>query len=74
MVAARTRHTGLETGLEYDLQGGIFRRGDESDGARLRLASTFTQYRFVDDSAFDGNDIPGAPEHHLQAEVQYRHP
>jgi hypothetical protein len=27
----------------------------------------------VDDPEFDGNEIPGAPEHHLQAEVSYRH-
>ncbi|HWN19820.1 MAG TPA: TonB-dependent receptor [Gemmatimonadales bacterium] len=72
--APRTRHYGLETGLEYNLQGGLFRRGAKRDETRVRLAYTFAQYRFLDDPDFEGNDIPGAPEHHLQAEVQYRHP
>ena len=45
-----------------------------SGSGRLRLAYTFARYRFVDDPDFDGNEIPGAPEHHLQAEVHYRHP
>ncbi len=72
--APRTRHYGLETGVEYEVQGGVFRRGEKQDAARLRLAYTFARYRFLDDPDFEGNDIPGAPEHHLQAEVQYRHP
>jgi len=72
--APRTRHYGLETGVEYGIQGGVFRRGEKPDEACLRLAYTFARYRFVDDPDFEGNDVPGAPEHHLQAEVQYRHP
>jgi len=72
--APRTRHYGIEAGLEYGIQGGIFRRGEKRDEARLRLAYTFARYRFLDDPDFEGNDIPGAPEHYLQAEVQYRHP
>jgi iron complex outermembrane receptor protein len=52
----------------------MFHRGARSDGARIRLAYTFAQYRFVDDTEFDGNDIPGAPEHYLQAELRYQHP
>lgn len=70
----RTRHYGLETGLEYEYRNGIFRRGAIQDGARLRLAYTFARYRFVEDSQYAGNQIPGAPEHHLQAEVRYQHP
>ncbi|MBA3317538.1 MAG: TonB-dependent receptor [Gemmatimonadales bacterium] len=72
--APRTRHSGVETGLEYDLPGGLFRRRGQSDGGRLRLAYTFARYRFLEDPSFEGNDLPGAPEHHLQAEVWYRHP
>ncbi|HEX7337490.1 MAG TPA: TonB-dependent receptor [Gemmatimonadales bacterium] len=71
--APRTRHYGLETGLEYQLGNGIFRRGAEPDGARLRLAYTFARYRFVRDSLYRGNTIPGAPAHHLQAELRYHH-
>ncbi|MGZ8399594.1 MAG: TonB-dependent receptor domain-containing protein, partial [Gemmatimonadales bacterium] len=51
-----------------------FRRGAKQDETRLRLAYTFAQYCFLDDPDFEENDIPGAPEHHLQAEVHYRHP
>jgi iron complex outermembrane recepter protein len=69
----RTRHYGLETGLEYQLMGGGLQRGAAKDDARLRLSYTFAQYLFVADPDFDGNDIPGAPEHHLQAEVRYSH-
>ena len=72
--APRTRHYGLETGLEYNVQGGVFLRGEQQDETRLRLGYTFARYRFSDDPDFEGNDIPGAPEHHLQAEVQYQHP
>jgi iron complex outermembrane receptor protein len=72
--APRTRHSGIETGFEYQLPGGIFRHGASSDEARLRLAYTFARYRFVRDSIVQGNDIPGAPQHHLQAELRYQHP
>ena len=70
----RTRHYGLETGLEYQLRDGMFRRGAEPDDAGLRLAYTFARYRFVDDPEYEGNQIPGAPEHHFQAELRYHHP
>ena len=70
----RTRHYGLETGLEYQLRDGIFRRGAEPDDAGLRLAYTLARYRFVDDPEYEGNEIPGAPEHHFQAELRYHHP
>ena len=70
----RTRHYGLETGLEYQLRDGIFRRGAEPDDAGLRLAYTLARYRFVDDLEYEGNEIPGAPEHHFQAELRYHHP
>jgi iron complex outermembrane receptor protein len=61
--ATRTRHYGLEAGLEYT-------------SARIggRLAYTFARYRFVQDSVFSGNDIAGAPRHAIAAEVSYRHP
>jgi iron complex outermembrane recepter protein len=72
--APRTRHLGLETGLEYQIPGGIFHHSTDADGARIRLAYTLAQYRFVRDSVFEGNDIPGAPTHHLQAELRYQHP
>jgi iron complex outermembrane receptor protein len=72
--APGTRHYGVETGIEYRLREGIFRHGPDQDGARLRLAYTFAQYRFVDDPQYEGNDIPGAPKHHLLGELRYFHP
>ena len=72
--APRTRHYGLETGLEYQLRRGIFRHGTDADDVRVRLAYTFARYRFVEDSQYVGNEIPGAPKHHLQAELRYQHP
>ncbi|MGN6393651.1 MAG: TonB-dependent receptor domain-containing protein [Gemmatimonadales bacterium] len=60
--AARTRHYGLETGLEVELPVGV-----------ARVAYTFARYRFVSDSLFDGNEIPGAPRHHLAAQVRLQH-
>jgi iron complex outermembrane receptor protein len=70
----RSRHTGLETGVEYELPGGIFRTGGDPDGATMRVSYTVARYRFVDDPEFGDNEIPGAPEHYLQAELRYRHP
>ena len=70
----RTRHYGLETGVEYQHRTGIFRRGEDPDDARVRVAYTLAKYRFVDDPEFDGNEIPGAPEHHIQVELRYHHP
>lgn len=71
--APRTRHAGLEAGVEYRLTGGAVKAAATESQASLRLAYTFAQYRFLDDPDFEGNDIPGAPEHHLQAELRYQH-
>jgi iron complex outermembrane receptor protein len=60
--APRTRHYGLETGLEMHLPLGV-----------ARLAYTFARYRFVSDSLFDANEIPGAPRHHLAAQLRLQH-
>jgi len=30
-------------------------------------------HRFVRDPDFDGNDLPGAPRHHLQAQLRLQH-
>jgi iron complex outermembrane receptor protein len=70
----RTRHYGVEAGIDVGMLNGILSRGSEPDAARLRLAYTFARYRFVEDSQYRAHDIPGAPEHHIQAEVRYQHP
>ena len=72
--ADRTRHYGLETGLGYTLPGAVLTRAGGGDRLGARLAYTFARYRFVRDSLYGGNDIPGAPEHVVQAELVYRHP
>ncbi|MGE0354884.1 MAG: TonB-dependent receptor family protein, partial [Gemmatimonadales bacterium] len=70
--APRTRHYGLELGGSYAIPGPIFTAA--GDVIAIRAAYTFARYRFVEDSVFDGNDIPGAPKHHLVTEVRYVHP
>lgn len=72
--ADRTRHYGLELGLQYGIPGPIFTGAQGGDGLVLVGSYTFGRYRFVRDSLFDGNRIPGAPEHLLNAEVRYVHP
>jgi iron complex outermembrane receptor protein len=72
--APRTRHYGLETGFEYQLQNGIFSHGGSQDAATVRLAYTFARYNFEEDAQYQGNDLPGAPEHHFRTEVRYQHP
>jgi iron complex outermembrane receptor protein len=59
----RTRHYGVELGVTY-----------EAERVGARAAYTFARYRFLDDSSFGGNDIPGAPRHAVQLELSWRHP
>ena len=57
----KTRHYGLEAALAWS----------PSDLIRLRTAYTFARYRYVEDSSFAGNEIPGAPRHLVQFEARY---
>jgi len=72
--AERTRHYGVETGLGYTLPGALLTRAGGGDRLGARVAYTWARYRFIRDSLHGGNDIPGAPEHVVQAELVYRHP
>jgi iron complex outermembrane receptor protein len=72
--APRTRHYGVEAGVDYRLAGNILTRSGEGDRLRLRLAYTYARYRVVEDSSFAGNEIPGAPRHHVVAQASYTHP
>ena len=58
----RSRHYGLEAGAEARLPVGV-----------ARVAYTFARYRFVSDSLYRGNELPGAPRHHLQAQLRLQH-
>ena len=72
--APRTRHTGVEAGLGYQLPGGVFLRGDVRDHLTARLAYTFGRFEYVREPTYAGNDIPGAPRHYVSAEIKYAHP
>ncbi len=72
--APKTRHTGLEIGLSYQLQGGVFVRGDVADHFLVRTSYTLARYTYVEDPDYKGNDIPGAPHQVLAAEIKYTNP
>ncbi|HET8713762.1 MAG TPA: TonB-dependent receptor [Gemmatimonadales bacterium] len=59
--APRTRHMGVEAGLAWTI----------SNRVRLRTAYTFGRFTYVEDTAYAGNDIPGAPRHLVQIEGRY---
>jgi iron complex outermembrane receptor protein len=69
--AERTRHRGIEAGIEAALPGSVLVPGDR---LALRAAYTFARYTFVRDSAYAGHDIPGAPTHYLHAELRWTGP
>jgi iron complex outermembrane receptor protein len=58
--ADRTRHQGVEAGLGARLAGGV----------STRVAYTFAKFRYVDDPTYGDNELPGAPAHHVLAEVK----
>ena len=72
--ASRTRHLGVEAGLGWQIPGALFVRGAERDRLTTRLAYTYGRFTYVGDQAYGGNDIPGAPAHHINAELKYEHP
>lgn len=70
----RSRHYGLETGVGYTLPTPIFTREDGGDELRLEAAWTFARNVYVDDELHGDNDIPGAPDHIVQARMTWTHP
>jgi iron complex outermembrane receptor protein len=72
--APRTRHSGAEVGIDYELPTPLLARGPRSDRVTLRGAYTYGRFRYVSDPTFAGNDLPGAPRHYLTAEARYEHP
>lgn len=72
--ADRTRHYGIEAGLGYELPATLTTTRDGGDHLSLHASYTFARYRFVRDSTYAGNDIPGAPKHLVSAAVTYAHP
>jgi iron complex outermembrane receptor protein len=72
--APKTRHSGLEIGLSYQIPGAVFVRGDVADHLLVRTSYTLARYIYVDDPNYKGNDIPGAPRQVMATEVKYTHP
>jgi iron complex outermembrane receptor protein len=72
--APKTRHSGLEAGLSYQLPGAVFVRGDVTDHLIFRTSYTLARYEFVEDPNYKGNDIPGAPSQVMATEIKYVHP
>ena len=72
--APKTRHSGLEVGLSYQLPGAVFVRGDVADHVSVRTSYTLARYTYVDDPTYKGNDIPGAPKQVMATEIKYTHP
>jgi iron complex outermembrane receptor protein len=72
----RSRHTGLEAGVDLLLVEDIAGRlglGAAGDSLRMRAVYTFSRFVFVDDPNFGNNDLPGAPRHFVRAELRYDH-
>jgi iron complex outermembrane receptor protein len=72
--APRTRHSGVEVGISYQLPGSLLVHGDVTDHLALRTSYTLARYTYVEDPSYTGNDIPGAPRHVLTTELRYTHP
>lgn len=67
--AGRSRHDGLEAALRVELLHGL----------NASLAYTWSDFRFTSFSSpgadrFDGNRIPGIPEHQVSAGLDWQHP
>jgi iron complex outermembrane receptor protein len=72
--APRTRHSGLELGLAYQIPAAVFVHGDVTDRLSLRTSYTLARYTYVEDPDYAGHDIPGAPHQFVTAEIKYTHP
>jgi iron complex outermembrane receptor protein len=72
----RSRHTGVEVGLNALLLEDMARRagvGQGGDSLSVRASYTWSRFVFVDDVNFGNNDLPGAPRHFVLAELRYEH-
>lgn len=61
----------MEAGAEVDLGRSALAANDRLG---LRLAYTWSRFRFVEDPTYAGNLLPGAPPHILRTELRYEHP
>lgn len=72
--APKTRHSGVELGLGYQIPGALFVHGETQDHLSLRTSYTIARYTYVEDPNYKGNDIPGAPHQIMTTEIKYTHP
>ncbi len=73
--ADRTIHQGIELGIDATVLEGLMTSPAASkDKVQLRLAYTFSDFRFRNDPVAGDNQIPGAPRHYIRAEARYSHP
>lgn len=70
--AEQTIHQGFELGLGGELMRGMF-LSCGCDALKLRLAYTYSDFYFDNDPTYGDNQLPGAPEHYLRAELRYEH-
>jgi iron complex outermembrane receptor protein len=71
----RSRHWGVETGIDGVLARDVAALFGGEDGGALRLETSYTYSRFqyVDDDQFGDNELPGAPRHFVTATLRWEH-
>lgn len=69
----KTLHQGIEAGVSAEVWRGVF-APSLADALWVNAAYTYSDFRFDDDARFGNNQLPGAPEHYLRAELIYKHP
>lgn len=71
--ARTTRHTGVELGLVME-SSPLRRKSTTAFGFGNRLAYTYSTCTYVNDATYGNNELPGLPDHVVQAEVTVRAP
>lgn len=66
-----TLHQGIELGGQWTFSRNL---ATANDRTTLRLAYTFSDFRFDSDRTYGDNDIPGAPRHYIRTDLRYTHP
>jgi len=72
----RSRHTGVEVGFDVRLFEDLLARwglGTAGDQLRARASYTWSHFQFLNNPTYGNNDLPGAPEHFIVAEIRYDH-
>jgi iron complex outermembrane receptor protein len=69
----RSRHWGVELGVDATLATNVARSLGASFGDRVRFVDAYTygNFRYVDDPVFGDNEIPGLPSNFLAGEIKW---